>query len=608
MLNKPPSSLLLLVVQALAFSILLNISSIYDYKRSGGASFRSFSEADELIYLPQALNTANGKTANAFYFEHSNEAPTSLAFNRPTMFLEFGIGFLAKFFNLSPVEIGLVLDLICAFAAYLVFIFFFRLIAGCRLIAELGVFITLLIPWTFAIDQYFNIPIWWTEFLISSPIGQNGNVPILRGISTQISYPIWGCVLYATLCAISNPGHREKWTRIAGVLSGILIYVYFFAWLSSVAVFSVLVVLNVREKEFPQTLSAIFHTLSLFFVYHILFAFYGILASMSFGSDGFPTAAAIGNYWYLSLEVVLILAIVALIMYRFGVSQRNFILLSILVTCLVSQLVLMNLQPIIKVAIAPYHFPQLYFQPLFGGVLGVIICNKLFSSPFLRKFMLACIYLLIVVAFYSISILRTNLFAKTAPSIAENEELVNYLNNSVSDTSVVALISFALPFEEEAPPVFSWRAEPSLIYALTNLPIFHQYWLAISGTSPEETIKRELALGWLFTGKPRLLWPCIDGDIDLPGDLFYLTWTSHLFLRKELCKATKEVRTSYSACEIVQDFKIDYVLWESEFDFQPIAHFDSIMKPVWQSSEERYKLYSFSKKNATRQFCSGSVE
>ncbi|MGA1192422.1 MAG: hypothetical protein ACO3XO_09095, partial [Bdellovibrionota bacterium] len=121
--------------------------------------------------------------------------------------------------------------------------------------------------------------------------------------------------------------------------------------------------------------------------------------------------------------------------------------------------------------------------------------------------------------------------------------------------------------------------------------------------SPNELMTRELLLGWLISGTPQPLWPCVGLLDELPGDMFTLTWSATKIFRHELCEATTLLRSDFSLCDALEKYKINYLALKR-------AHLKVLEDPSsrnlqleWVAPHESLSLFSFDQDGYRKRHC-----
>ncbi len=141
------------------------------------------------------------------------------------------------------------------------------------------------------------------------------------------------------------------------------------------------------------------------------------------------------------------------------------------------------------------------------------------------------------------------------------------------------------PFSDEARG-WDWREIPNGIAAITKNHLLKETlsfeWGALPG---RENIERELALAVVFTGKPQLLRGCPEKLEFASPKMFFNQWISDQLTRIATCAEQKTVIETFTACDAVKTYRVDYVVWESSFELEIPDFYQHTMYPLWQSDD-----------------------
>ena len=226
----------MLGIRSILFAFILNLPSICLFFDSSGLSPHLFSDWDEPLYLPFALSLGKFSLHQIITGNLDLSAiHLPLAFPVPHNLTDWLVGKAANILQFSPVQLGLFLDLLTSAISYFAFTVFFRALSSNYFAAECVAGIFLIFPWLLPFTQHlppFNI----SNFIIVPEAGYV-TLPILRSIYVQLSYPIWALALYLGLVS-------DKSKFLAGVISGLLAYIYFFSWAATISIISLILVLR----------------------------------------------------------------------------------------------------------------------------------------------------------------------------------------------------------------------------------------------------------------------------------------------------------------------------------------------------------------------------
>jgi hypothetical protein len=230
-----------IIIRAALLSILLNLASIVTLL--GGDQFNPgiFSDWDEPYYLPQPYQSADISFEEFIHIEEGNLAIFSNPkIKLPHYVLDVVVGKISTALGLSPVNLGIVLDLVCCFLGYILFLQILGIICGNSRYNDLGAIVGVAFPWLFSLEELFpgSFSIGSYTFFTSSHIGFPSN-PLQRALFTQISVIGFLTVLSLGLSLGTRNHSRTKFYALltaTSLITGALLYAYFFAWLSAACV------------------------------------------------------------------------------------------------------------------------------------------------------------------------------------------------------------------------------------------------------------------------------------------------------------------------------------------------------------------------------------
>jgi len=601
-----------LLIRACVFALLLSFPQFIAYVNSNGYSQDAFHDSDEAFYFRGALDLGNSTSKHAVYFEHDQRHDLFSLFShsRPDQgIVPYLIGSIGHHLGLRGIEVGLLLDLILPPMAYIAFVLFFSTICTHRFTAELSALFLLVFPWTLSINNFIHFDL--TDFLpLGSPaFMSHSTLPVLEGISSQVSYPIFGMSLFFFLRLFRSNTSIVDWI-LAGGFSGLLLYCYFFCWLSFLSIVGIFVCLTTivhpsepfslrKKRRLSQVIS--------FGLSHLVVVLPGIAQIAAVGQAENSVYLAhknlLGSIWYFSLEWFLCL-VVLFIVYKLGNPKRHTrTLLGLGISCIVSEFMLFNIQPLIGFPLNPIYFSVMYLHPLFSGVIFCLVLDTLFKRKSFRKICLAGSVVLVL----CVPLRMHRLAIAHFENDTELAELAEYVDTQISSDSVFAMLTFEYPFTAESKE-WHQRWKPNALASLTSHYLLKEAWgLEAMGwedfLSHEESLKRELALGVLFFGSPRLIRSCPERVEILDTTMFFQQWINSQLHRMHSCEVTERALSDYSSCEVVNDFRIDYVVWEPTFNLEQPDWFSLVTELVWESSNEKYQLFRFNAELARSHFC-----
>jgi len=589
----------LLLLRAVFFGILLAGPSLLETFYYENPSDLVFSDLDEIVYLTLPFTAAERRPANALYIE--KDVPIGLQnvlTELPSAPLDFVIGSIAANIGLTPASLGASLDFLISVIAYILFRSFFLRLTSSNLFAECTTILFLSAPWFLSPHNLSLID--YSQFEhFSSPSNVNHvTVPVLRALHTQLSYIPFGIAL-TILLSLGENSNRWKSMVWLGLAVGSTSYFYVFGWLSSLAVCSVVLLLQSlpRETENENPRTRILQ-LGLFLLVQSVISLPSLLLSLGVSSrlsDSGLGGDALREIWYFSFEMAAIF-LVALAFYFFSRSsnEKRNRALRLLVAITASDLVLMNTQAITGAFIVPIHFIVFYINPLLMGVFIAMILESVGSIPRFRQKVSVLVMAIVALALTGAA---RKIVSLPERRNAELAEVVGYMESNLEQSDVLAWLPYSHPFESRSRP-WHLRSEGNILATLTNTHLLFQIWQANILLDSQEAAARELLSGWIFSGATQLISACPKKIDVLSKNMYFQQWISMQTSRNKLCEATAEFRQTISACDLRERFKVDFVLQLPELTpnlSAPMVRFGS---KVWGSSEGTYQLYRFNQKQA----------
>lgn len=596
-----------LILRGLLFTVFLNSLEIYTFFSAEPQARYLYNGIDEIVYLPRSIKIAQGKSPHSYYYEHDVSLSTiDILTSQPSALLDWSVGSLALLFGLSPLCLGFVLDLLFGCVSYCVVCIFFKTFTEHQMNAEVATLVALLFPFHFALERYLQLPVPFPQIFTSSVLGQTSGLPVVRGIYTQVSYPLYFGALALLTRSLKIEGSHINSLFVSGILGGLLLLIYFFAWGSFAVIASGMLLFDtlLRRETIASRLRQLFSRCSRFFSGFLLGSLFGlyVMAVGTYTTKNYASAE-FTRYWYFSSELLIQLIISLLFLFIARRDRGLKLLCMIDVVCFICQLALMNLQPLLATFISPFRFVQLYLNPIVAGSIGLALAEWLRRFPLTRRLRISlCIVLGMAVGFKYFDFHK---FDAQHDHRSADVQLITHIQYELPEDAVIALITFSFPFTQEMPQIYSWRAVPLYLNLATGRYVLHQGWMVTSEITAEENFKRELLLGWLYSSRLQLQMPC-PLHVDLPGDLYFMTWTAHQIFREVDCKRAQSILQKENTCDLLKELKVDYVLVESDFPFSPPAAAAQFFQRRWQSTDGRYTLYSFSQQDAREAVCAST--
>ncbi len=589
-----------------------------EYRRSDGYSPLSMNSLDEGDYLSVAFSIGEQKPSFSFYYEHDSRVPLyKLLLEQPNRWIDYIVGGGAKLVGLTQVEVGLILDLVCVFLSSVIFLRLFQLL-GCNLLSSLGCsLVVLLLPYVLVIPEsgllyYLGLDQLAGSRFVDARLDSFPYIPVLRGIYTQLSYPLFGYCLFKSSQAIEGGGISKKSCFGLGSLCGILLYFYVYGWIAASFLCGGILVFS-KAPCAPGLHSGVFKEsvkrAIFFFMGNCLLAAPALLMILFSQSSLIMSIQELEKYWYLPIEYVFLLVLGGSVLFgsaRWALDMRTWCnrgnrrtAIHLMVLCLVTELVFSNFQPFFGLWLEPFHVGWLYTWPLLSGMCVYLISSFLRSTRWPR--VLDGIFHGSIVLF-SLGLLFSYMhFLSGSLSLRDDiESMSRYLDSYTPENSVVV----AMPTEgSPADDVPRISAIPGMIRTLAHRKILFQLPSRFNSLPLTERFAREYLTNWLYQGRIGPLLACPPKEVPLPGDLFAWTRSVKALARRAECLVPPTSQELRSACDLLQKFKVDYVLWDESYQMpisRPLQQFGSI---VWTSDDNRFKLFHFDQKEALETEC-----
>jgi|GEM_PF-2510299 len=601
-----------LILRAILFALILCGPYLIEFRSSGPHSVSSFNDLDEVLYLRVAMEQGRYLPQEAIYYEHAQNQLgiiELLTHWRPDQTLtHFLVGRLSQVFNLGILELNLVLDLFVISLCYLLFSQMFLLLIPERHYAsEACAIFVLAFPWTISLENFFTLHSLVGAWGAVLPGLGHTTLPVMEGLEAQLS-TIWLAICVTIwLKSRRRGGYRYL---ILGAASGVAIYVYTLEWMAVSVLFPILVAcdwifcarpLNDRsESRWPSLLGSI----GFFGAANIVVALPGILIISRLKQHGYIFIDDLSIYstvFYAPTEWIVLALVFIAVLY----SQRNRerselrLVLALILSLILSELVLLNIQPLTGVATVGIFIVGTFTRPLLtGAVLALVFCG-LARFKLLRIVSKVLVWGLLLLALTA----SQSRFAATRSEDNELSALISAVEQQTPKESVLAMLTFNRPFQQSTRE-WDWRWTPNAVAAIADRHLLKEaLGLEWGALPPIENIERELALSTLFTGTPTLLRAC---DFELrtqPKAIFFQQWIAVQLSRKFACQVAKETIRSASACQMIQRFRIDFVIWEPHLTPTKPAFLEKSAEMVWRSNSGRYELLKLDQKVATRILC-----
>lgn len=245
----------------------------------------------------------------------------------------------------------------------------------------------------------FWIPFSIFQRVISVPIRDWPAIPNHRGLCVQLSIVMfYFCVLtvwrYLTVPSCRN----SRNLIIAGFLAGINICFYFYGWLAASTLVGLLLLLT--EPNIQARVSSLLR----FVIGWLVGSAPGLLIlANQHWKNSLIIADKIATVWFFPIESSAI--IICLLIVRRRISDRIIsTIVNLMCSVLLSEIVLYNLQPLMRRQLFPYHFDVFYFGRFFSFLFLLLVFYKIKDLFLLRYFELPVKICFLLIVFYSADI------------------------------------------------------------------------------------------------------------------------------------------------------------------------------------------------------------
>ena len=116
-------------------------------------------------------------------------------------------------------------------------------------------------------------------------------------------------------------------------------------------------------------------------------------------------------------------------------------------------------------------------------------------------------------------------------------------------------------------------------------------------------LRRELFLGWLFSGQVQTIGPCPNFFPSPYGDLHSGIFDFLFYLRQRICEHAGQIIYTISPCDLAKEFNITHVLVATKMDPKYLEHIKSIAEDSWTSSDGSFLLANMAQDQLMRRAC-----
>lgn len=560
-ISFPVSTLLALLTTA-----LLVLPQLAAFFASEGFSPRAFSDWDEPLYL--TVLKAVGEAPLALLkggLPAGVELP--LGFPYPHALTDIVLGALTSPLSLSPIELGLVFDILCIPLAFFALRSTFRHLTTKPFVPELAAILCLMLPWFMPLSRYLALlfPSLNTGAFILAPSTLYPCQPILRGAYTQFSYAIFPWVLTLLLRG------RTRDVVGAGILAGCLLYIYLFSWMTFLVVGGLLALLLVRLNG---TGERVFFRPALFLGSALLLSTPGVIFLLATHS---PTQYQLdqGPTWYLPPEILMLLMLFVRQQTKLGTLGTAL--------CL-AELLLMNVQNVTGHLLEPHHFITFYLHPLLGGIVAVAILSRVrWSSTILLPAMLLPLVIL--------SVLRSTQ-SLALEHQSDLSALLRVITAATPPTASVVSVPFEEPFIARGAELSERRLLPYWLQAITGRKGFPQ----------GDGCVAELFTAWLYRGEAIPIGSC-PTERRSTEDAVLSALPFHQLRRFDECK---KLHNAPAVCELLANCHADFTVFEDQLIPSPPAQLTPFFTEEWRG--DSHSLWRFNHPAAQAALCAPPVQ
>ncbi len=594
---------------ALALALLVTAPDFIIGVRSSWHSPALLSDWDEAYYLALPYEASNVPLEALFSFEHGRlRAYNLLRSSLPHALSDAVVGKLAKIAALNPAQFGTLLDLIFFFASFLLLMKLFGLFNQKRRGNIGATLVSLLAPWLASISAYFSWRAGLPDYITVVSHQFFPSPPVFRGIYTQISQPLFFLSLWLLLREIVPKRLDLRWLGLSGFLAGLLIYLYFFAWLSLLAVAALMLSLDfcLTRHRLATSLRMFATRLGVFILPSLAAASFGLTALLSNGTIYAPgpdkslaqeNLLNFSGYYFFSPLLGLALIVFCALAFRFRHAQnrQTYTLLLIISSALLAEFLLMNLQPLLNAWVTPYHFSLFYLHPLISGSIVLLILNSFRERVASRAVVLIAFTVFIPTFEKAMRALGGEVSADS------RTELLRELSGSQYEKSVVATMPFGQPFQS-LPRVPVYQLLPYLIKTLSQRESLSQF--MSFDAERIAFVRREFFLSWLYSGKLGPIAGCPSALDEVPtADIMLGAEAFHGYQRLVDCTIGEEILPKLEICTLLRENHVDYIVWEKQFSFARPTWFSELAQTQWRSTDGEFEIFNFDSVRAIERFC-----
>lgn len=557
---------------------------------------------DDGLYLQRAMGAWLGQDPYQWtYFENAGtRSLAEVAIARPNAVTDIFVGWIAAALGLGPAGLAIFLDWTCGALSLALFAAIFRrLAAWCdEWVIWNAAIVSVAFPSILVPDPILSLPSPALPFLVSQGFIDHAP-PVFRAVYTQASYPLFLLSVLQMIRVYVRPDELRGTTLLAGFLGGLCGFGYFFPWLTALALGLSLPLLRWLVSR-DRTLAAAVTSTATFLAGWIAGSA-GVFAIMKASAAGGIVATdLLAHFWWLPIERLVVAAVLFVLAVREAREDAGRgRLVGFLALLVALEIPLMNVQPVLKQGLAPYHFPSFYLYPLLSGLAFLLVLDWLrrrLSFPLLAQ--AACALPLLAYAFGAA--LRVSAAVQPQPLARDLGWLVETLRKEPAET-VFALNPVDEPFSEHPAGEKFLLNLPNFVSTLSGRYTLEQEWM-FHDLADTSDLRRELGMSWLLSGKMQPLWRPPE-PVPMPGDVFTLTWTYLQLRRGQKLAMHGALFDEYTPCRFVTDFRVDLFVHDKTND-GPIANpAERFLTSEASSPDGIFEVYRFDRARAQKALC-----
>jgi hypothetical protein len=384
------------------------------------------------------------------------------------------------------------------------------------------------------------------------------------------------------------------------------LYLYFFAWLSAACLLSLFGALMWVERLYCKSNSSpgisVCKAFLSAFVPFLLISAPGILQLVKGGSLYTPGPAShlpslsqfldFSKFWY--LPPLSLLGVVWCLWKR--LCKKGGLSYGIVGVTLLSTVILTNLQPVLGRWLPPYHFSLFFLHPVISAVLVVpVLC-------YLSRFRIAPLLSLAPSLLVLLPSVKSFL---NQYELREESALVERLYRFTPQSATIATPPYLNDGRtEELKLYFSL-----LPYTVQSLAIRQSFTNFLNFDSNREMhIRKELTLGYLYFGTPRLLVTCPKrSKIDIPYDDVISGATAFIQAQRAIdCEILNSMPSVPSPCDLISEGRIDFLVMQSGQQNTPPLSVQRSISNSWNTPQGRYTVHQIDYERLKEEVCGNS--